>query len=132
VKDILNGFTEEEKYKHQMYGVRKVMSNETTYQRLQYLAKTVGIPVKELSRNVAVVVKEKTENIIKMFNNQTYENKQLILETDFDETVKSEFDMIAFFKDEYEYGMFYLEDMVNGFKYTDSDYITKDAYLNGT
>ena len=27
------------------------------------------------------------------------------------------------------YEPYYLEDMVNGFKYTDSDYITKNSYL---
>ena len=35
---------------------------------------------------------------------------------------------MAFFNDKYIYGENYLQDMVNGFKYTNSNYITKDSY----
>ncbi|EQB38124.1 hypothetical protein M948_05995 [Virgibacillus sp. CM-4] len=130
-KDILNGFTEEEKYNHQIFGIRSVMSNETTYHRIgELLMKTNSLYEKQ-RRSVAVVVKHDTKLIREMFNRQTYKDKELIIESGFDETMKHKFDMVTFFDERKVYGEFYLEDMINGFKYTDSDYITKHAYYHG-
>ncbi len=131
VKDILHGFTEEEKYKHQVYGIRTVMSNETTIHRLEQLFETIGFPYEKIEKKVAVVVKSATSRVRKMFEQQTYPYKDLILEKNFTDKVKQQYDMIAFFDENKEYGEFYLEDMINGFKYTSSDYITKDAYYDG-
>ena len=39
-----------------------------------------------------------------------------------------QFDIVAFMDPNAHYGKYYLEDMINGFKYTDCDYITKAAY----
>lgn len=128
VQDILNGFTEEEKYKHQMYGVRKVMTSETTFHRLEQLLETVGYSYEKVQRKVAVVVKNKSDRIQRMFEKQTYLNKDLILENEFNEQVKKQYDFVAFFSEDKEYREFYLEDMINAFKYTNSDYVTKEAY----
>ncbi len=62
------------------------------------------------------------------FNRQSYPYKTFMEEKDVTEQVYAEHDMVAFFGEDYCYGEYYLEDMINGFKYTDSDYITKDAY----
>ncbi|PNB65681.1 hypothetical protein C1X30_35735, partial [Pseudomonas sp. FW305-BF6] len=67
-------------------------------------------------KRVAVITNEKTELVLEMFNYQTYPYKDLLLESELTESKKAEYDMIAFFKDEYQYGEFYLEDLVNGFK----------------
>lgn len=131
VKDILNGFSDEEKYRHQVYGIRRVMSRETTYSRIQELLEITNTPFESQDRSIAVVVKSITKTIQKMFNKQTYPNKELILEKNLDEVKKAQYDMITFFDSKKEYGEFYLEDMINGFKYTNSDYITKDAYYDG-
>ncbi|GAQ16778.1 glycosyl transferase family 2 [Oceanobacillus picturae] len=131
VKAILNGFSDEEKYKHQVFGVRRVMSRETTYIRIQELLEATNTSYVDQSRSVGVVVKKNSKYINEMFERQSYPHKQLILEQDFSETVKEKFDMITFFDVSKEYGEFYLEDMVNGFKYTDSDFITKEAYYDG-
>ncbi|EJQ88223.1 hypothetical protein IGW_04902 [Bacillus cereus ISP3191] len=128
VQDILNGFTEEEKYKHQMYGVRKVMSSETTFHRLEQLLETIGYPYGKVLRKVAVVVKTKSRRIQKMFGKQTYPDKDLILESEFNEQIKKQYDFVAFFSEDKEYRDFYLEDMINAFKYTNCNYITKEAY----
>lgn len=131
VKEILNGFTEEEKYQHQIYGIRRVMSHETTYKRIIQILEMTGTPYKKIDRSIAVVVKSKSEAIQKMFNKQTYPYKHLVLEEEFNDNEKDKYDMITFFDENKDYGEFYLEDMINGFKYTDSDYITKDAYYDG-
>lgn len=130
IPQIFNAYTDEEVFKHQVNGVRRVMSTETTFSRIEGLLQHVGVEGYTLpKRNVAVVVKEKTEKIIGMFNAQTYGDKALYTEAEFTDAVRAEHDMITFFDEASDYHIFYLEDMVNGFKYTDSDYITKDAYF---
>ncbi|WP_273124331.1 glycosyltransferase [Bacillus weihaiensis] len=128
VSDIINGFNEKEVYQHQMYGVRSVMSNETTFQRLEYLLERIGFSHNKTNRSIAVVVKELTSTVEENFKRQTYENKHLILEEDLMKEDNVNFDMISFFHPDRFYGEYYLEDMVNAFKYTDSDYVTKDSY----
>lgn len=127
---ILNNYSDEEIYEHQVYGIRQVMSNETTFHRLDYLLKKIGFEEHGLIRKVAVVVKEISSTVKESFERQTYPYKELILEAEYTEVVHNEFDIVAFFNDNSYYGEFYLEDMVNGFKYTACDYITKDSYLD--
>ena len=131
VKDILNGFTEEEKYQHQIYGIRRVMSHETTYNRIIDILEMTNTPYEKETKSIAVIVKSKSKTIQNMFNKQSYPHKELILTEDLNEATKEKYDMVTFFDEDKVYGEFYLEDMINGFKYTDSDFITKDAYYNG-
>lgn len=131
VNDILNSFNNQEIYQQQVYGIRKVMSKHTTFQRLQHLLAMIGHSFEKKDRWVAIVVNEMNENIMDSFNKQTYPYKQLVLKESLNEQIKSSFDMITFFNDQTDYGEFYLEDMVNAFKYTDSDYITKDSFYDG-
>lgn len=131
VNFILNGYSDEEIYEQQIYGIRQVMSNETTFQRLEYLLKSIGLEECGVIRKVAVVVEEVSPAIKENFGRQTYPYKELVLKSEFTEDTYNQFDMVAFFHEDYHYGEFYLEDLINGFKYTDSDYITKDGYLDG-
>ncbi|QTN00780.1 glycosyltransferase [Sediminibacillus dalangtanensis] len=131
VKDILNSFSEEEIYRHQITGIRRVMSWETTFHRIQEVLEKTNTPVERVQKTVGIVVKHISDRLNKMIERQTYPYLEVVLEKEFDESKKSSLDMITFFDEEYEYGEFYIEDMVNAFKYTDCDYITKDAYYRG-
>ena len=130
VKSFLNTITPEEIYEKQLQGIRRVMSSETSHHRLMELFSVLKLPIKKLERKVVVLVKSKSKRIIKMFEKQSYRHKELMLESQFCENVKLKYDIVAFFNEENEYGHFYLEDMINGFKFTDSNYITKDAHYN--
>jgi glycosyltransferase involved in cell wall biosynthesis len=131
IKRIINNLTEKELYMHQIFGVRKVLREHTTYHRLSELLSKVGIKSFEIkNKKVAVVYRNKSEKITENFERQTYQNKYLMSLAELKENYY-EYDYITFFTDKYEYGEFYLEDMVNGFKYTQSDYITKDSYYDG-
>ncbi|WP_130860477.1 glycosyltransferase [Gracilibacillus phocaeensis] len=131
VMDILNGFTEEEKYQHQVYGIRRVMSHETTYKRIIEILEATNTPYPKERKSVAVLVPHKSKAVQAMFDKQSYPHKELFEVGKFTEELKEQFDMITFFDEGKEYKEFYLEDMINGFKFTDSDYITKDAYYDG-
>lgn len=131
VKDIIGSLTDEEIYKKQIYGIRRVMSHETTYHRIEQLLNHLGLKYVKQNRKVGIVVKEKTDRIIELFNKQTYIKKELILEDTFNNNVLEQYDIITFFDERKDYGEYYLEDMINAFKYTNSEYITKDAYYEG-
>ncbi len=131
VKDIFRDFTDETIYKHQVDGVRRVMNTETSFHRMNTLLNFVGIPNDFVVRKVCVVVGQLTDKVQEMFDGQKYPEKTLIQLSEFTEAVKTECDMIAFFDEASQYGEHYLEDMINAFKYTDSDYITKSAYFKG-
>lgn len=131
VKNIINSFSEEDVYKHQILGIRTVMSNETSYDRIHELLNTVGINHDFAKRKVLVVANKINSKVEEMFKRQSYSEKELILEENLSEDIKNKYDIVAFFDCNKEYERYYLEDMVNAFKYTNSRYITRDSYYDG-
>ena len=126
---ILDSFTPEEIYERQISGIRRVMTDETCCVRLAEMLSLAGIHVNAQSRHMIVVADKITDKIQMMFDNQTYRDKELVCASELTDSVYEGADLIAFMADGYNYGPFYLEDMANGFKYTDSDYVTKDAFI---
>ena len=127
---ILNGFTDDEIYERQTAGVRRVMTGETCYDRVAELLQTVGLAEPPPVRKALVIATKATDRVKEMFELQTYGAKEL---TDLDHVTPEMYagaDIVAFFDADADYGAYYLEDMVNGFKYTDCDYVTKVAYVD--
>lgn len=130
IPDILNCLTPEEVYEHQVMGIRLAMNGNTCYERVAEILNTVGIETSLPQYKVAVVVQEENAALAEAFEHQTYKYREMIFPQMLLERYK-EFDLVAFFHPSYTYGDFYLEDMINGFKYTNSDYITKAGYYKG-
>ena len=128
---ILNGFTGEELYSHQMMGVRSVMTGHTCFDRIAEILRPLGFDCAQPKRRVLVIGDEGDLRIRASFERQTFGEKAIAARDDVDEALLSQYDMVTWFDPEAQYGPFYLEDMVNGFKYTASDYITKDAWVEG-
>lgn len=131
VARILTRTPPDELYEQQMMGVRAVMTGETCYDRIGTILSMAGLPYSPTVRSVAVVADRDTAHIRAMFDSQTLGEKTLLFEDAVTPEALAAYDIVAFFSDDMEYELFYLEDMVNAFKYTDSDYITKDAYASG-
>jgi glycosyltransferase involved in cell wall biosynthesis len=131
VKEILNGFDKEAIYSHQTLGIRNVMSSHTTFERFDHLLECIGEEKKLVPKKVLVVADVINDHVSECFERQSFLDKTLISESELTEELKMQYDMIAFFNANHVYQEYYLEDMVNGFKYTNSDYITKDSYFNG-
>ena len=64
-----------------------------------------------------------------MFDAQTYPHKKLIIS---DNSMASDCDILCLWGSNREYGPYFLEDMVNGFKFTNCDYITKHTRTDCT
>ncbi|MBX0357741.1 glycosyltransferase [Halobacillus sp. Nhm2S1] len=128
--EILTKMSDEEVYQHQVNGIRNVMSNHTTFDRFDDLLAKIGLSGKtqDLTKRVLVVADKITESTKKIFELQTYPHKHLVAVDSLTEELKEQFDMITFIDGSRYYGDHYVEDMVNGFKYTNSDYVTKDVF----
>ena len=110
----------------QAKGIRNVYNGHTTFHRVQEIAKTIGLDVETYPKEILVVLNNDSEQNLQSFNQQIYEHKSYILESDLDQTNLSSYDFITFFNDEYVYEEYYLNDMYNAFKYVDVDFVTKD------
>ena len=131
--EALMNFSKEEVYRRRVEGIRRVMTGETVYERMRYLLEVVDEQRISLERTVGVVVPdEDCDELVSMVEKQSYSNRTIIRRNQLNEENYRECDIITFFGKGNEYGEYYLEDMINGFKYTDSDFITKDAhFVNG-
>lgn len=128
--DALRSFDSEETYKLRIEGIRRVMSEETVFDRISYLLAIVDNVTISLSKKVGIIIPDKScQELIEMANQQSYQNKTIIFMDDMNEDLYNSIDFIAFFELDNRYDKFYIEDMINGFKYTDSDFITKDTYI---
>jgi len=129
VTRILNSLSSEEIYKRQISGIRFSMTGETCFDRLAEMLNTVGLKTTVSNRSVLVIGDSENKEMINMFERQTYSNKTFVSKDNVTLKMLEDFDIIAFFGKCADYSEFYLEDMVNGFKFTDCDYITKSAYF---
>jgi len=111
----------------QAKGIRTVMKNHTTYHRLSSVARDLGFKGYQfVEGKILVVVSEDNKINQENYNRQIYENLAYCSEADLKDINTSEYDYIAFFSENYTYEEYYLQDMVNAFKYTDVDFIVKN------
>lgn len=126
----LTQYNDEEIYSKRIDGVRRVLGGETTYDRINFILKFIGEKTFECEKTVAIIISKDNESELwDMAQSQTYKNKELIKSSELNHEIFSKYDIIAFFAADSEYSQFYIEDMVNAFKYTDCDFITKKAYF---
>lgn len=127
---ILNAMSPEEVYEHQMMGVRLMMRGNTCFDRMAFILHKIGLNAEPSAPHIAVVIPNDCEELRGDFANQSYPYRTAVTE---EELLRdyAQYDMVTFFRPRAQYEDFYLEDMVNGFKYTNSDYITKAAYFQG-
>ncbi len=128
VELLLKSFSPEEIAERKAFGVRFCLKDATCYDRMAYILSSIGMNSELIQRSVCVVTDKITDKIKKMFEIQTYKEKNIIEISEYNDNIHEEYDIISFFDENMQYDMFYLEDMINGFKFTNCDYITKDAY----
>lgn len=123
---LLNSCNTEELYHRRIFNIRSVMSEHTSFDAVRYMLKTMNKNVTDYRARVLVVSQGKpTENITASFNRQSWNDKKLISAKDLNSSILKEYEVISWFSDKYVYEEFYLEDMVNAFKYTDVSFVTR-------
>lgn len=126
VPSILNKYPSDYLYEMSMFGVRNVMVDYNIFEEFQDLKKELGLPVRE--KKILIVLEESSSELLEMFYRQTYCYKNFIYLSKLNDIDIIKYDFITFFNINMEYGEFYIEDMINAFKYTNSDFVTKDAF----
>lgn len=130
--EALTKYSEEEIYEKRIDGVRRVMTGETTYDRVNFMMDFIGEEAVNYEKKIGIVIPEENEAALSaMAQEQSYKNKEIIKRKDLNQETFERYEMIAFFDSDSEYSQFYIEDMVNAFKYTDCDFATKKAYFEG-
>lgn len=124
-----------EEYRQNVGNLREVLDNKTSYQIVLELLKNIGLAgAKKENSTIAVICKKKTDVIMNSFEQQIYSNKILIEESELADwkniKQQNKVGYFCWFSHANQYEKYYLNDLLNSFKYTDCRYITKNAYFD--
>ncbi|MBQ3378463.1 MAG: glycosyltransferase [Clostridia bacterium] len=123
---IVTAMSEDEKESLRLAGISRVMNGNTTYDRMEYILEKCGLDVSPTKRTAAVIALGSDEEIKRLreqFDAQTYPDKIFLTLKEI--TSRSGgYDAFAFWGGGLNYGAYYLEDMMNAFKYTLCSYVT--------
>ena len=131
--------------------LRKVMEEYTYERNLQHILSTVSSSGSDPQRPILVVSncsnQDQYKRTLLNFNRQEFNPRKLLVVSenaidvdanilfckpiDFLKTwggIQTQFDSVAVFNPDWDYGSFYLTDLAHGFKYTDFQAVTKLAY----
>lgn len=108
--------------------IRNAYRKNTSYDNMRFIFQKVGIVSKDtLLPSICVVLPKECHSENKYysyFEEQTYKNKVCIANRNILENMEK-YDYITFWSSEQNYDEYYLEDMLNGFKFTNSDFVSK-------
>ena len=127
IPGILQSIDEEELYRRRAFNIRCIMSRHTSFYAVQQMLSLMGKD-NSVSGKVSILVVYRgalTKNIQESFERQSWPDKMLLSADKLTERIIENYDAVTWFSDNYIYEEFYLEDMVNAFKYTDASFITK-------
>lgn len=124
VKHILKGYSPNLITDMQLDSIRNVMSGHTVFDKLNYVFKTIGFDYCFRNKKVLVVCERISDSIRESFERQTYRYKELREYSELPDLNKDNYDYLLILRDNFEYSRYYLEDLVNAFKYTDVAYTT--------
>lgn len=124
-----------EEYQINVSNIREVLNSKASYQVVSTLLSNIGLS-SEAKRDttIAVICNKKTPAIVRNFEAQSYTDKVLLEKADlqrWDEAKeKYQIGYFCWFSESNSYEKYYLNDLLNGFKYTNCRYITKNAYFD--
>lgn len=108
----------------QAKGIRSVMKDNTTFDRIKQIARNIGLEAEDTKDSILVVGKDSLDQ--ESFDRQIYDNKMFVLDENLTQDTINNYDFVTFFSNDYIYEEYYLEDMISAFKYTDVDFVTKN------
>ena len=146
---IINSLKPEELYARHLCGRRDLFRKYPEYADPRYSSALEGeggiggessgatpdlssVPASSVLPEIRVlVVGADTEAFRANLNRQTYECREACGEAELKNRDLSRYQLIAWFSDQDFYEEWYLEDMVNAFRLTGADFVSKEAYYRG-
>lgn len=129
---------ETEEFRQNMSNLRSVMTDKTSYDVVQKMLANCGINVPQFKTpKICVLFDRLDHNIQKCFDAQEHPEKILKSVHDFKSednwptfSTQEGIKYFTWFSDKNDYERYYLTDMLNAFKYTNSCYVTKNAHYS--
>lgn len=107
-------------YEDQMRGVRTAFSHHLAHDRMAEILRVAGLKAEPVSTRVAVVRPEGA-----LLAPQTQPGCEILTPEQARPEALSRFDVVVPLRNGMDYGPFVVEDLVNGFKYADVDFVEK-------
>lgn len=129
VQAILERTTQDEIDRLRAEGIRSVMSSHTVYDRIDQLTRLLQLEMPPVKRTLLVILRNATPELEQMLTRQSITADVICREEDLTGALYAAADLVTVLDGAESYGEYYLEDLVNGFKYSDVS-ITRKTYTD--
>jgi len=119
VQAILERTTQEEIDRLRAEGIRSVMSSHTVYDRIDQLTRLLQLDMPPVKRTLLVVLRNATPELEQLLARQSITADVICHESELTGALYVSADLVTVLDGAESYGEYYLEDLVNGFKYSD-------------
>lgn len=119
VQAILERTTQEEIDRLRAEGIRSVMSLHTVYDRIDQLTRLLQLDMPPVKRTLLVVLRNATPELEQLLASQSITADVICHESELTGALYVSADLVTVLDGAESYGEYYLEDLVNGFKYSD-------------
>lgn len=119
VQAILERTTQEEIDRLRAEGIRSVMSSHTVYDRIDQLTRLLQLDMPPVKRTLLVVLRNATPELEQLLARQSITADVICHESELTGALYASADLVTVLDGAESYGEYYLEDLVNGFKYSD-------------
>ena len=119
VQAILERTTQEEIDRLRAEGIRSVMSSHTVYDRIDQLTRLLQLDMPPVKRTLLVVLRNATPELEQMLARQSITADVICHESELTGALYASADLVTVLDGAESYGEYYLEDLMNGFKYSD-------------
>ncbi len=124
VRDIICGTNAADLQLRRAAGIRRVLNGNTCHERVAQLVRAAGMSAELPRRRVAVVVDAVDDRLRADFEAQTYPHRRLLTPAEFDQVGETEFAYVSRWTVGHHYSPYFLQDLIDVFKYTDADFST--------
>lgn len=117
-------------YERKINNIRYIIDNFTSFELYNSLFQLIKKQKQQNARSILVILNTKNDRVLRMFHCQDYQNKTFIEHNKLTAEITNQYDIITWFNEKSTYDEFYLTDMINGFKYTNASFITKNTFYD--
>ncbi|MFJ4029179.1 glycosyltransferase [Paenarthrobacter sp. NPDC089989] len=130
VRATLDGMSKRDLYGVQMEGLRRAFSDHLAHDRMADILQTAGTMGAASAIRVCAVLDSRSAALEETVQRQTLNNVEILTQQEL-QARRLEFDVTVPLSDRFTYAPTYLEDLVNGFKYADVDFVMKSVQQAG-
>ncbi|KOP28548.1 glycosyl transferase [Exiguobacterium sp. BMC-KP] len=124
---ILERTSQEDIERLRAEGLRAVMTNHTVFERMDQILALIGQVPEIQKRRLLVVIARDGEGIRQTIEGQSITPDEIISADALTDQLYNQADLVAWMDEQESYGEYYLEDLVNGFKYSDASIVRKGS-----